>query len=186
MAAQPTRRKFTVDEYYRMGEKGILHPEERVELIKGAIFGMPPIGAPHASHVGRISHVFARAFLTLGHIWVQNPLRLSNLSEPVPDIMLLRPRPDFYGERHPTPEDVYLLVEVSDTSLRYDQRTKVPLYARHGVPEVWIVDVIHEVIHIYREPTPNGYQVTETHRRGDRIALAALPEHEFAVEEILG
>jgi Uma2 family endonuclease len=186
MAAQPARRKFTVDEYYRMGDVGILKHDERVELIKGEIYRMPPIGVPHASHVGRISHLFSRAFLMLAQIWVQNPLRLSDLSEPVPDVMLLRPRPDFYAERHPNPEDVFVLVEISDTTLAFDQRTKVPLYARHGVPELWVVDLNHDLIHVYQKPTATGYQITETRRRGDGIAVAAFPEIEFAVEEVLG
>src|SRR3989442_14179607 len=111
MAAKPTRRQFTVAEYYRMGKAGILTEDDRVELIKGEIIQMPPIGVPHASHVGRITDLFAAKLLALARIWVQNPLRLTNRSEPVPDVMLLRPRPDFYSGAHPTAADVRLLVE---------------------------------------------------------------------------
>src|SRR5688572_716064 len=141
MAAQPTRRRFTVDEYYQMGEAGILTEDDRVELIKGEIIQMPPIGSPHASHLLRISRLFNRFFLEQALIPMQNPLRLGERSEPIPDLMLLRLRPDLYAKGHPTPEDVLLLVEVSDTTLAYDQGTKVPLYARHGVSEVWVVDI---------------------------------------------
>jgi Uma2 family endonuclease len=98
----------------------------------------------------------------------------------------LRPRADYYSDSHPTAADAFLLIEVSDTSLAYDLRTKVPLYARHGIAEVWIVDLTHDVVQVYREPASGGYQVVETRRRGDRIAVAAFPDIEFMVEQILG
>ncbi len=186
MAAQPTRRRFTVDEYYRMGEAGILNEDDRVELIKGEIIQMPPIGSPHAAHVLRLTRLFTRALLDEAHVAVQNPLRLSDRSEPVPDLMLLRPRVDFYADAHPTARDVFLAVEVSDSTLRYDERTKVPLYARHGVPEVWIVDLNHELIQVHCDPTPSGYRLIATRRRGESLAAAAFPDRTFAVNDILG
>ena len=139
MAAKPTRRLFTVAEYYQMGCAGVLGPDERVELIEGDVIEMPPIGVGHAYHVDRIVRLFARVFGDAVHLRVQNPLHLSDRSEPVPDVMLLQPRPDFYALRHPLPQDVLLLVEVSDTTLAFDTKTKLPLYAREGVREVWIV-----------------------------------------------
>src|SRR6266496_1101040 len=133
MAAKPTRRQFTVAEYYRMGKAGILTEDDRVELIEGEIIQVPPIGVPHASHVDRLLRLFASTLLAVAHISVQNPLRLSVRSEPVPDLMLLRLRPDLYSGAGPTAADVLLLVEVSDTTLSYDLQIKLPLYARHGV-----------------------------------------------------
>jgi Uma2 family endonuclease len=186
MAAQPTRRPFTVAEYYRMGKAGILKHDERVELIEGEVIQMPPIGGPHASRVDRITRLFGRSLDEVAQIRVQGPLRLNDYTEPIPDVMLLRPRPDFYAAGHPTAADVRLLVEVADTSLAYDQRTKLPLYARHGVPEVWIVDVNRKNILVHREPSPTGYGMTETRQRGDPIAPSAFPQVSFAVDDILG
>jgi Uma2 family endonuclease len=135
--------------------------------------------------VDQISQLFFSLFSSVAHIRIQGPLHLSDYSEPIPDIMLLRPSPDRYRSRHPIAEDVLLLVEVSDTSLPYDRR-KLRLYASHGVVEVWIVDINHEVILVHRLPSGDSYQVIGTRRRGDQIAVAAFPKIEFAVEEILG
>jgi Uma2 family endonuclease len=186
MAAQPTRRRFTVAEYYRMGETGILNEDDRVELIKGEIIQMPPIGGPHASRVDRITRVLSGIPAGTAQVRVQGPVQLGPRNEPVPDLLLLHPRADYYSDSHPTAADVFLLIEVSDTSLAYDLRTKVPLYARHGITEVWIVDLTHDVVQVYREPAASGYQVVETRRRGDRIAVAAFPDIELMVEQILG
>jgi Uma2 family endonuclease len=185
MAVQPTRRQFTVAEYYRMGKAGILTEDDHVELIEGQVIEMPPIGGPHASCVNRSNRCLDRAVGDAAIESVQNPLNLGERSEPVPDLMLLRPRADFYVV-HPTARHVLLLIEVSDTTLAYDLRSKLPLYARHGVPEVWIVDLNRAIILVHREPTPTGYRVTETRRRGDRLVVAALPDLEIAVEDILG
>jgi Uma2 family endonuclease len=175
-----------VGEYYKMAKAGILHPDERVELIEGEIIRMPPIGITHASRVNRVTYHFLSRAGEAAQVIIQNPLRLSDHSEPVPDAMLVRPRTDFYAERHPTPADVFLVVEVSDATLSYDQRTKLPLYARHGVPEVWIVDVNHELIQVHREPASDGYHVTTVARRGEQICPAAVPSLQLAVEDILG
>jgi Uma2 family endonuclease len=186
MAVQPTRRLFTIDDYYRMGAAGILGEDDRVELIEGEIIQMPPIGDPHALCVRRTNNRVGRTVGDAAILDVQNPLRLSDRSEPMPDVMLLRPRADFYATGKPTAADVLLLIEVSDTTLRYDRQVKVPLYAREGVPEVWIADLRRALILAYRDPTPTGYRVTETYRRGDRITLSQLPGVSIAVEDILG
>ncbi len=186
MVAQPTRRRFTVTDYYLMADAGILTEDDRVELIKGEIIQMPPIGGRHASCVDRITRLLASIPAEAAQIRIQNPLRLSDRSEPVPDVMLLRPRPDFYGSSHPTAEDVLLLIEVSDTTVAYDQRIKLPLYAREGVPEVWNADLDAEVIRVHREPTRTGYRSTETLNRGDRLTPLAFPGLGFAVDDILG
>src|SRR5688572_13398260 len=183
MAAIPKRRKFTVDEYHRMGKAGILSRDDRVELIEGEIVEMPPIGVPHASHVGRISHLFSQAFFGRALVWVQNPLRLGARSEPVPDIMLLRPRDDFYAERHPIAADVLLIVEVSDTTLAYDQRTKLPLYAAHQIPETWIADLNHQLVQVHRQPGASGYANADSLGRDQTLSVLAFPKVTFSRSE---
>jgi Uma2 family endonuclease len=186
MAAEPTRRQFTVREYYRMAKAGILTDDDRVELVEGEIIQMPPIGGPHASRVDRIAQLFFVAIGIAAQIRVQNPLRLSDRSEPVPDVMLLVPKADFYASGHPMPGDVLLLIEVSDTTLGYDLRTKVPLYARNAIPEAWVLDLGGDVLRMHREPSPAGYKVVFTRGRGERIAPLAFPELDLAVDDILG
>jgi Uma2 family endonuclease len=186
MAAQPARRQFTVAEYYQMGRVGILTEDDRVELIEGEIIEMPPIGGRHSSCVNRLNELFVTAVGSLALVTVQNPLRLDGRSEPVPDVMIVNRRTDFYEAGHPAPEDVLLLVEVSDSTIGYDRRVKLPLYAQYGVPEVWIVDLDRGVIRVHLDPMPDGYRVVRTRRRGDRLAPAAFPDLVFAVDDILG
>ena len=154
----PTRRRFDVDAYYRMAETGILSPKDRVELIDGEIIEMAPIGSAHGGKVNRLTSLVARLAAD-GRVIasVQSPLRLDPYNEPQPDLMLLRPRADFYESSHPTAADVLLLVEVADSSLAYDLGPKLALYARHGVPEVWIVDLPGHALEVCREPAADGY-----------------------------
>ena len=156
--ATPARRRFDVDAYYRMAETGILSPEDRVELLDGEIIEMAPIGAPHGGKVDRLNSLVA-GLVADGRVIarVQGPLRLDRRNEPQPDLMLLRPRGDFYESSHPTAADVLLLVEVADSSLAWDRGPKLDLYARHGVPEVWIVDLVGRVVEVCRKPGPQGY-----------------------------
>jgi Uma2 family endonuclease len=184
--AEPLKRLFTRDEYYAMAKAGILKPEDRVELIEGEIYRMPPIGNSHAGCVNRLVRLFSvltaadRAVLS-----PQNPVNLTDISVPQPDITLLRPREDFYGDGHPTPEDVLLLVEVADSSIGFDRHTKIPLYARCGILEAWLVDINKKVLEVHRNPTPTGYRKTQRFRPGDRVAPLAFPDFEIAVESIL-
>ena len=184
--AEPLKRLFTRDEYYAMAEAGILKPEDRVELVEGEIYQMPPIGNPHAGCVNRLVEGFAplvtarRAVLS-----PQNPLHLTDFSAPQPDITLLRRREDFYGAGHPTPGDVLLLVEVADSSVGFDRHTKIPLYARCGIPEVWLVDLVKKVLEVHRDPAPDGYRDVRRLRRGERIAPLAFPDFEIAVAPLL-
>ena len=154
----PTRRRFDVDAYYRMAETGILSPKDRLELIDGEIIEMAPIGSAHGGKVNRLTSLVARLAAD-GRVIasVQSPLRLDPYNEPQPDLMLLRPRADFYESSHPTAADVLLLVEVADSSLAYDRGPKLALYARHGVPEVWIVDLVGRALEVCREPGADGY-----------------------------
>ena len=154
----PTRRRLDVGSYYKMAEAGILAADDRVELIDGEIFDMVPIGSAHAGKTNRLNRLFARAAVDgIVVVSVQGPLRLDAYNEPEPDLMLLKPREDDYQGRHPNAADVLLLVELSDSSLAYDRGTKLPLYAKFGVPEVWIVDLQGAAIEVYREPAPDGY-----------------------------
>ena len=150
--AAPSRRLITVDAFHRMGETGILGPADRVELIEGEIIDMSPIGVLHAAIVDALVRFFSRRAGESVFIRCQNPLRLDDLSEPEPDIAILRPRADFYTTSHPGPADVLLVIEVSDTSLAYDLGTKVPLYARHGIPEVWVIDAATRRTRVFRQP----------------------------------
>lgn len=171
----PTRHRLDVGAYYRMAETGILTSNDRVELIGGEIFDMVPIGSAHAGKTNRLNRLFARAAADgLAVVSVQSPLRLDAYNEPEPDLMLLRPRSDDYQDRHPGAADVLLLVEVSETSLVYDRGTKLPLYARFGVPEVWIVDLDGAAIEVCRKVTGDAYALKERLTSGP-LAPALVP-----------
>lgn len=149
---------FTVADYHRMGEAGILGEDDRVELIEGGIVAMPPIGSPHGGRVNRLTQVLCAAVGVRALVSPQNPVALGAHSEPEPDLALLRPRPDFYTDSHPQATDVLLLIEVAESSLNYDLRVKVPLYARHAIPEVWVVDVAHRKVLRFSRPERGAYR----------------------------
>ena len=149
--------KFTVHDYYKMAEIGILTEDSRVELIEGEIIDMVPIGSKHASMVTKLTRILTKMVGDSAIISPQNPLHLPNDSEPEPDIMILRPRVDDYGDSHPEPDDVLLLIEVSDTSLPFDRLVKLPLYARYKVPVVWIIDLNSQHLELYRQPQNGEY-----------------------------
>ena len=153
-----------------MGETGALAPDARVELIDGEIVDMPPIGSVHAGIVNQLNRMLGQAVGDTAVVGVRNPVELSNRSEPEPDLTLLRPRDDFYKRAHPRPADVLLVIEVADSSLAWDHDVKRPLYARHGIPEVWIVDVGGGRLLTFAEPTDDGY--ARVSRRSD---LSAVP-----------
>jgi Uma2 family endonuclease len=177
------RRRFTVEEYYLMAEVGILGPEDRVELIEGEIIQMSPIGLRHAACVAELTRRLVPAIGDRALLWPQNPVRLPRDTEPQPDIVLLRPRADRYTKESARPEDVLLLIEVADTSYRYDRGIKLPLYARAGVPEMWIIDLTHDVVEVYRQPTADGYAFSERVALGGRVVPAALPDVVLAVDD---
>ncbi len=185
--APPVRetRKFTVAEYYRMAEVGILRPDERVELIEGEIILMPPIGPRHAGDVIRSIRLFSRLDDDRFVIQIQNPLHLADQSEPEPDVMLLRPRADDYTASHPTPADVLLVIEVADSSLDYDREVKAQIYGRAGVPETLVLNLPEDCIEGFDQPGPEGYAHHTIYRRGDRIRPVSLPDLELAVADLL-
>lgn len=186
MSVQVMKRLFTVDEYYRMAEVGILGKDDRVELIEGEIIKMSPIGRRHAGCVNRLLRLFSVRIGERAVITVQNPVRLNQRSEPQPDVALLIPRADFYSQGHPQPQEVLLLIEVADTTVEYDRNEKANLYARAGIIEVWIVNLDAELIEVYRQPTANGYLEIQQFRRGENISPLAFGDVAIAVDEVLG
>jgi Uma2 family endonuclease len=186
MAVQLLRRLFTVEEYHRMAQAGILTEDDRLELIEGEIVEMAPIGSRHQSCVDRLAELFFRQVADRAIVRVQGPVLLERRSEPQPDLTLLRRRPSFYAIVHPGPEDVLLVVEVCDTTVDYDRQVKVPLYARYGIPEVWLVVLEKGLVEVYRKPTVQGYQEVSQARRGQRLSPEAFPDLELAVDDILG
>lgn len=186
MSAAEKLRPFTVQEYYTMAEAGILTPDDRVELLDGQIVIMSPIGSRHAACVNRLTFLLPDVLRQQAVLSVQNPVRLDNFSEPEPDVALLKPRADFYAARHPGPDDVLLIIEVADRSLDTDCRLKLPLYARSGIQEVWLVILEQNLIEVYRRPTPDGYQDRMSARRGEHLDILALPDMSVSVDDILG
>lgn len=181
--AEPLKKLFTVSEYHSMAETGILSEDSRFELIEGEIYRMAPIGSRHAGCVNRLNYLLKGAEAILAP---QNPAYMNEHSEPQPDIALLRWRDDFYAGSHPSPEDILLLIEVADTSIGFDRRKKIPLYARSGVPDFWLIDLIKSTIEIYREPSTSGFRDIRKLRSGDRISPLAFPDLELNVSDILG
>jgi Uma2 family endonuclease len=186
VAVEPSRLLFSVPEYEALGQIGFFGYDRRLELINGDILEMTPIGPDHARSVRRLDALFNSRLVDRAITNVQNPLRLGHLSEPQLDLALLVPPMERYDRRHPEADDVLLLVEVADTTTRFDRVIKAPLYARHGVGETWIVDVKAEVVEVHREPSPEGYQSVERHGRGDVIEPRAFPDVSVGVDEILG
>lgn len=167
-----------VTEYHQMGEAGILDPGLRTELVNTRIMQMAPIGSEHADWVDRLTRYFARNLNDAITVRAQNPIDLDEGNEPQPDLALLRPRERPYREAHPRPEDVLLLIEVADSSLRYDRDTKIPLYARHRIPEVWLIDIAANRLEMYREPDGEEYRLVIKPRRDERIRPTSLPDIE--------
>ena len=179
------KRKFTVAEYYRMAEVGILGHDERVELIEGEIIVMAPMGERHANGVRRIDRVLHRALGDAAIVSVQCPLRLDDYSEPEPDVALLRFREDDYATAHPGPADTLVAVEVSDSSLAFDLGDKARRYAAAGIPEMWVMNLPGDCIDRLDQPGPAGYARHTVFRRGEKISPAALPDLELAVADLL-
>ena len=170
----PRRHPLTVEDYYRMAEVGILDHEARVELIEGDIIDMAPPGSEHAATVTYLTELLVRAAAGRAHVLAQNPVRLSDFSEPQPDLALLRRREDFYRERHPQPGDVLLVVEVAATSLKFDRDTKLPLYARHGIPELWLVDLGGRRLVRHRGLQQSSYRLVDEPDVGVVLELPGL------------
>ena len=184
--AGPVRHRWTVSEFQRMGETGFLDPKARLELIDGELFEMAPIGSFHAGMIRILAEKLRLATGNAAMVDSQNPIVLDENSEPQPDLVVLRPRSDYYLNEHPHAKDVLLLIEVSDSTVQFDRKTKVPLYARHGIPEVWLVVGPHRRhIEVYRDPQPErgGYRTRFQVREG-MLTPVLLPEAEIRLSEV--
>lgn len=181
----PTKHLTDIDEWHKMGAAGVFSENNHIELIDGEILDMAPIGFNHAGHLNRINKLFTILVADYADTSVQNPLQLSDFSEPEPDFMLLKPNADFYCTRHPNADDVLLLIEVSDTTLNYDQNKKLHLYARHNIPEYWILNLNDNCLEVYRKPHREVYGEKTTLQAGDNIVLSQLPHININVAAIL-
>jgi Uma2 family endonuclease len=180
------RRRFTVDEYHRLAECGVLGEDDRVELIGGEIVRMAAMGARHAACVTGLTELLVPRLAGVAVVRVQLPVAIPEHDEPEPDIALARPRPDRYAAAHPQPRDILLVIEVADTSLSYDREVKLPVYARAGVPESWLFDLAGRGIERHTEPVPEGYRRVARAGRGERLASTVLPDLRFDADELLG
>ena len=180
------RYRFDVDEYARMGEAGVFTEDERVELIDGEVREMTPIGPPHAGIVNRLTELLVTHLAGRATVIVQNPIRLDRHTEPQPDLVVARRRKGFYADRHPEPGDVLLVVEVADSSVRYDRAEKAPRYGRAGIPETWLVDVEAGAVTVYADPGLEGYARQQVRRRGERMVSASVPNLDLAVDDVFG
>jgi Uma2 family endonuclease len=182
-----TRHRFTVDEYHRMGQAGILPEDSRIELIAGDIVVREPVGAYHAGTVDRLNRLWTSRLGDQAIVRIQNPVQFREQdTELQPDVMLLRPRGDFYTTTHPVAADVLLLIEVADTTLRLDRRVKIPLYARVGIVEVWLVDLTTDQVERYLIPEGDRYRDITVVERRQRLTPLAFPEVTVTVEDLIG
>jgi Uma2 family endonuclease len=180
----PQRHPISVEEYLRMGEGKVFAPDARLELIEGEIIEMAPIGPPHAGIVAILSRLLWRAAGDRAVVWAQNPIRIGERSMPQPDVALLKPRPDTYARSHPRVADVLLVIEVSDTTLRFDVATKVPLYAGAGVVEAWVVDVENAAVEVFRDPAESGYRTSFTVTGDGCVSALALAGVDITVSDL--
>ncbi len=184
MAVTLARQLFTVNDYYKMAETGILAADDKVELLDGEVVQMSPAGSYHASVVDFLNRFFNRQTQVDAIVRVQSPIRLDDYSEPEPDLALLRLKDDFYQSLHPKASDVFLLVEVADSSLEKDMFVKIPLYAKTGIPEVWIVDLTARVVHVFRNPSEGEFQSRTIFSENDRLAPSAFPDAALSIDSL--
>lgn len=180
------RKRFTVAEYEQMAVAGILGEDDRLELLEGEIVEMSALGPQHAASVDRLNQRLQRLVHDRAIVRIQNPIRLGEYSQPQPDIALVQPRDDFYAGAHPEPEDVLLLIEVSESSLAYDRDVKLPLYGQAGIVEVWLVALLPQVVEVYRIPGEQGYREKRTFGRGQTVSPTHLASVALSVDQILG
>lgn len=180
------KHHFTVSEYERMGETGVLGPDTRVELIEGEIIEMSPIGSRHAACVDLITEVYNEQLRGRAIVRAQNPIVLDDFSEPQPDITVLRFRFDRYRAAHPRPADILLVVEVAETTVNYDRHVKIPLYARAGIPEALLFNLPEDRLEYFSRPESGVFQVNRMLSRGERFESTNVPGLTLNIETILG
>lgn len=176
MSRQIAKRGFTVEEYNRMPAAGILSEDERVELLEGEIIEMAAVGKRHASCVNLLVYSLTEQSQRRFIVSAQNPIELSDISEPEPDVALLVWRHDFYRHQAPRPADVLLVIEVADSSLEYDRRVKLPLYALAGIPEFWLVNLVAERIEVYTQPAGGQYTKVAHVAPGEKLTSTNVPD----------
>lgn len=186
MAVEVSRRRFTADEYQAMGRAGILREDDRVELIDGEVLAMSPIGPPHTGTVNRLTRLFSVRVGETAIVQVQLPVRLDPHSEPQPDLVLLKPRADFYGTAAAAPDDILLAVEVAQSSLAFDRGIKADLYARRNVAEYWIVDLVHGTVIRHIDPAGGRYRQVAVVPPDEPFAPALIPACVVTTRDILG
>ncbi len=172
-------------EWQKMGEANIFPPGSRLELINGEIIEMAPIGSNHAGQINRLNQLLTPLVSNQAIVSIQNPVQLDDLSEPEPDLMLLKPKDDFYSAQHPNASDVLLLIEVADTSLTFDQNQKLRLYALHDIPEYWLLNIKDRCLEVYRQPFNGLYAEKTTLRPGDQISLSQLNDMTINIADFL-
>ncbi|MBC7795385.1 MAG: Uma2 family endonuclease [Pyrinomonadaceae bacterium] len=180
-----TQRLITVADYDRMIEHGILTENDRVELMNGRIVNQMPKGTRHTSITSRLNRFFVRLFGESAIVRVQDPMILDDLSEPEPDLVVAKPNDSEYLTHHPKPEDVLLIVEISDSTLLYDREEKGAKYAEANIAHYVLIDLQNSTIEDYRNPSANGYETKQTLRVGQSFNLVAFPEITVNVDEIL-
>jgi Uma2 family endonuclease len=185
MNRAPQKHRFSVSEWHKMGTINIFPPDARMELIEGEIIDMAAISPSHAGCVRHFIELFSTQKGKTALINVQNPIVLGDISEPMPDLTLLRPAAHFYKKRHPTAEDVFLLVEVSDTTVQHDREEKIPIYAKDGIVECWLVDLNEFQVEVYLNPTANGYTNKRIFDSEQTLIPSQLPHIKIPVSEIL-
>lgn len=178
--------RFTVDDFERMGEAGIVREDDRVELIDGQVVEMSPIGKRHGAAVNRGTHFWTSKVGMRATVSVQGPVRIGENTQVQPDFALLKPRDDFYASAYAEAEDVLLLIEVADSSLLLDRNQKVPLYAQQGVAEVWLVNLLSDTVEVFRRPEHGAYREQSVAQRGQELSPLAFPELRVKVEELTG
>ncbi len=179
-------RLWTVNDYHRMVEAGILQLDERLELIEGQIIKMSPKGTAHEAAITRLERILRRQLGDRVIIRLQSPIQLNNRSEPEPDVAVVQSDPQDYEDHHPTPAEAYLLIEVADSSLKFDCETKAQLYARSGIADYWVLDVSDRQLHVFRNPSQDGYQTHNVFRGSQTITLLLLADVSVSVAEIFG
>jgi Uma2 family endonuclease len=185
MAVQLTKRLFTVDDYHRMVDAGILHEKDRVELIEGEVLAMSPIGPPHCAAVDRATRAMVNGAGEKAIVRVQAPVQLDRYNQPEPDIVLLKPKEDFYATRHPGPADILLIVEVAQSSIDYDRSVKARIYSRTGIVEYWLADVEQDCVFVFSDPGKNGYRTVRQFSRGQSLTPYLLPNCQVTVDSLL-
>ncbi|MEO0837902.1 MAG: Uma2 family endonuclease [Cyanobacteria bacterium J06643_5] len=180
-------RLWTVKEYHRMAEAGIFDEDERVELLEGKIIWMSAIGTAHRSAVGRTNKYLQKHLGDNNKAWIsiQDPIKLDDYSEPEPDIAVVKIDPLDYADHHPTPDEVYLVIEVADTTFKKDCETKGKAYAAAGIIDYWVLDVIKRQLHVFREPSENGYKSEVILKDNDVVSALNFSDLNIDISEML-